>query len=196
MRLKILISAVLLGLNFNTAEALQPVILTTDQTTKLDLTTDEAKSINLLDCQLHVEGQPPNYRLVHSKGELPIPSLAVKSIQDDVILEIAVQSKLAGLPVSRLLLYKHTQAQAAEVLKRTDPPNNYSFLIQGSKEKVARVLKLQFGKDKVVLPPSDDAEDSSVILLSKPDLLLFTGYGYALWEKKRKETQVDYECVP
>ena len=202
MRFLILIATLFCWLNFNTAAALAPVILTTDQATKLDLASNEAKSIDLLDCQLHVEGQAPNYRLVHSKGELPIPTLAVKSIQDDALVEIAVRGELAGLPIIRMLVTKYTKAQLNESMGKTNkfedkimPQGGYSFLIQGDEAKVARALKQKIGKEKVYVQQSEIKDERVIVIFNNPNLENIGGYGFESWFSIHQTTQVEYECV-
>jgi hypothetical protein len=52
------------------------VVLTTDQTATLDLTTKAGASVDLLECNLRVVEENGNLYLLHSKGKLPIPRLA------------------------------------------------------------------------------------------------------------------------
>jgi hypothetical protein len=206
LRLLILIAILLCWLNFNTAVALAPVILTSDQTTKLDLTNNEAKSVNLLDCHLHVEGHAPNFKLVHSNGELPIPLLAVKSIQDDAFVEIAVQGSLVGQPVNRIFL--HYAKNPTEYLEysRTAPSRNVNngksfpqasifFLIQGEEARVALALKQQIGKEEVYIEPNEIQDERVIVLFSNQNIENTGGYGIKSWFGIHQTTQVEYECV-
>jgi hypothetical protein len=205
-KLNLTLIALLYLTSFNVALALPPVILTDDQTTKLDLTSESAASINLLDCYLRVEGQSPNFRLVHSKGELPIPLLAIKTMQDGVSVEIAVQGTLAGLPVNRMLLHYVKNPINYFTYSKSPPSRNANngklfpqtqiyFLIQGEEAKVAPALKKKFGKKKVFVQPSDITDERVIILFSRPDLENVGGYGFYPWFQMSQVTQVEYHCV-
>jgi hypothetical protein len=186
-------------ISFGVAEALPPVILTNDQSTKLDLTSDEAKLVDLLDCQLHVSGQSPNFRLVHSKGDLPIPLLAIKTMQDGSSVDIAVKGALAGLPVSRMRLnYKNVSEKSFTQVELTHnvnngfsfPQNSNYFLIQKTETEVAGVLKSKFGEKNV-----RSFDDRVIVLHVTPNIESVGGYGFYPWFKIPQTVQVEYECI-
>ncbi len=82
-----------------TAYADWPVIQTKDEQTVLNLNTPE-NQIDLLECGMWVAKENGNYYLRNIKGKkIPVPKLAVKSIQDRSSLDIALDARLFGLKV-------------------------------------------------------------------------------------------------
>lgn len=182
-----------------------PVRLTSDKKTKLDLTGKYGPEIDLLDCQLHVEGKSPNFYLVHSTGVVPIPLHAVKSMQDGASVEIAVEARLIGLPINRMHIgYFEKRDAFEEEIRRPNrfenriyPQNTYVFLIQEDEKKVVQILKQVFGEARIFIPTKDTGPDNgyAIVLSSKPDLEIVGGYGFYPWFQIRGVTQVEYSCV-
>lgn len=90
-----------------TAYADWPVIQTNDEQTVLNLNMPE-NQIDLLECGMWVAKENGNYYLRNIKGKkIPIPKLAIKSIRDRVMVDVALDAKLFGLQVRMMsVVYK------------------------------------------------------------------------------------------
>jgi hypothetical protein len=187
------------------AFGLPPVRMTEDEYSTLDLTKAAGRVIDILDCQMRVEGSPPTYELVHAKGRLPIPQLAVKQIQDDGLVDIKVNARLGKLPVTRLWL--HYSKQKNEVFKSTWSGftldgqvihgNAFSLLIDAPLEQVVSTLRRRNRGMTVRYPnPSDPRTTHRVVsVLSGVGDFDTTGYGIESWGKLwPRATTIDYMC--
>ena len=95
------------------AHAAPPVRLTSDKITVLDLTKGMGKDVDLLACGLSLSGKHGRYILHHANGKIPVPTKAVKQLQDDQIADIAVKAKVAVVMVKRLgVSYSETRTEA------------------------------------------------------------------------------------
>lgn len=173
-----------------------PVLLTKDENSYWDLTA-ESSSINLLDCLLRVEGASPNFILVHGKGEAKIPLLAVKSIQDDAFIEVAIHENLFGLKINRMLIrYYETRSSFIRTLDQPNtfkdkvlPQSDHFFLVEGDLPSVERELSKHFPEKEI------HNLQKIIVLLSRPDMEIVGGYGYEPWFGKRNMSQVEYHCT-
>lgn len=193
------------------AYAEDPVLLTQDQTTVLDLTSKEGASVDLLECNLSVLEESGNLYLVHSNGKLPIPRLAVKRMMDDGIVEVDTKGSLLGLKlVSMLLPYSREPGKfsAPYVFKESSvQPRNggnlfsdssMTFFISASEFKIASTIKRILPKTKFI--PSKNLGNENVVILLNPAYLQAAGgdsaidYFLSEWLRKPPLVQIEYEC--
>ena len=183
--------------------------LTDDDQSLLDLSKGVGSAVDILDCQLHVEGSPPTYELVHSKGRLPITQLAVKQIQDDSLVEVKVKARLSGLPVSRLWL--RYSRQKAELRARPGDwagmtingqamhGNAFNILIDAPAHRIVSTLKKRRGQLVVrygALSEQDVGYRVISLFAHGAEQVDFTGYGIEDWKKYwPRYTTIDYECA-
>lgn len=122
--------------------AMPPVILTRDTMTAADLTGSPLlEKQRMQDCQLRLEGKPGHYRLAYSGGTLPVPTKAVKTIQDGDS-QIAVKGIMGGLSVRMLSIpYFAKPLTEAEVfgldgIYRFGAPETYYQIVFSGHESV------------------------------------------------------------
>lgn len=96
--------ALMLFISFTSgAYSMPPVKMTNDKTTSVDLTgSDLLEKQKMQDCQLRLEGPPSDYRLAYGGGSIPVPTKAVKAMQDGYWADIAVSGNIGGLAVRML----------------------------------------------------------------------------------------------
>ena len=198
---------VILLLAAGTAFSLPPVSLTDDQQTGLDLSTGQGARVDVLDCQLRVEGIPPRYELVHSGGRLPIPRPAVKQMQDSGLVEVKVTARLGGLPITRLWLPYTKQKNRVFTPRwggmandgKKIVGNSFNLLIEAREQQVLTMLRKERSTMTVRLAPSTDPASKQRIvsaLAGVVDELDATGYGIESWTQFSSDaTTVDYQCA-
>lgn len=126
------------------ADAMPPVVLAHDKVTAVDLTgTPLLEKQRMQDCQLRLEGKAGEYRLVYSGGAIPVPTKAVKTIQDGGWVRIAVKGKMGELPVRLLSIpYFAMPLKEADIfgldgrLSRFGAPETYYYIVFGGHESV------------------------------------------------------------
>lgn len=194
--------AISCAIGWRLAIAAPPIALTKDQSTKLNLTGKKGALIDLLDCQLRVEGESPNFHLTHSKGILPIPVRAVKRMQDESTVEIAVRGKLFGLPLNRLWLpylrqptteFSAWRGFSTSRENQVLSGNAFAFLIDAEMHVVAEALVREKGPDLVLR--AGRIPEGVVVLLSHPDLPVAAGYRTEAWPIGRRVTEIQYQCA-
>lgn len=151
--LLLLIIVIVVPQIFATAHADWPVILTDDSNTVLNLTKPE-NAIDLLECGIWVEQHDGDFNLRNIGGkDIRIPRLAVKSIQDQSVVDIAVDAKLLGLQLRMINVVLRKQGEELHWNAGTWPqgmqekrgsPYYYSqqitFLIEGNQQQMTDVI--------------------------------------------------------
>jgi len=183
------------------AHADRPVVLTRDTKTVVDLIgTDLVKKKDLLDCSLRLEGKPPNYKIVYSLGEIPVPTKAVKTMHDDVFVSIAIKARIGGMPANRFLIPYNKSERPYRAMNsdiRWGKTANYTIGVQKPERFVLNVLRERYGMDRVVdRSQFSDLAPGAVLVRShaEPELFLFgmDGLGGA---KEKNRTQIYYVCL-
>lgn len=198
--------AFLLSCAAGAAFGLPPVKMTDDEHSALNLTKTAGRAFDILDCQMRVEGDALTYELVHSKGRLPIPPLAVKQIQDDGLVEIKVNARLGNLSVTRLWLPYAKQKNGVfrgwggmAFDGRLISGHSFSLLVDASSDQVVSTVQKQRAKMVVLDANSSDSNPKHriVTLLSGvPKELDATGYGVESWSNLwPRATTIDYRCA-
>lgn len=78
----------------------------------VDLTaTDLQKKKNMLDCELRLEGGPPNYKLVYSTGESTVPESAIVKRYGNSHALINVRAHVGALNAKQLFVRLHNGAR-------------------------------------------------------------------------------------
>lgn len=210
MRLFIKLFIALSIVCFVQAAIAEVVLLTDDKTTTLDLTSKEGAAVDLFECGLYVLEEGGNTYLVHSKGRLLVPKLAMKRMMDDGLVEVDTKGALLGLKlVSMLLPYGRELEKFSNPYKFKDSSvqhgnddnfsdSNMTFFISASEFKIASTIKKRFRKAKLV--PSKELGNENVVILLNPAYLQVVGgdsaidYFLSEWLRKPPLTQVEYGC--
>lgn len=130
-----------------------PVMQTMDEKTVLNLNTPE-NQIDLLECGMWVAKENGNFYLRNIKGKkIPVPKLAVKSILDRMMVDIALDAKLFGLQVRMMSVvytgdgeYRRWGSSSWSEEKRKEKKTSgflsqyTSFLIDGGKNKLTDAI--------------------------------------------------------
>jgi hypothetical protein len=200
------ISLVILGLSLigcEAAFAAPPVVLTHDTKTVANLMdTDLVKQMNLLDCQLRLEGKSPQFKLVYGSGEIPVPTLAVTKMYDGVFVLLAVRAQNNGMPVTELFIPYHGDEKVSYKPMNSDVhwgvTSNYSITVDQSERSLLKVLRARYGKDRVVSHKewTGGLEQRAVLLRSHPEPELFINSMDALSAPQNKhQTNIYYVCL-
>jgi hypothetical protein len=196
----------ILGLNLigcEVAFALPAVVLTHDTKTVADLMdTDLVKKKDLLDCQLRLEGKSPQFKLVYSSGEIPVPTLAVKEMHDGLFVLLAVRAQNNGMPVTELLIPYHGNEKVPYKPMNSDghfgETSNYSITVDQSERSLLKVLRARYGKDRVVSHKewTGGLEQRAVLLRSHSEPELFINSMNALSAPQNKQqTNIYFVCL-
>lgn len=211
MRLFIKLFITLSIVSFVQAAIAEVVLLTDDRTTTLDLTSKEGAAVDLFECGLYVLEESGNTYLVHSKGRLPVPKLAMKRMMDDGLVEVDTKGTLLGLKlVSMLLPYSREPGKFSSPYKfkegsdrnRGTAPvfeeGGMHFFVAEREFKIAATIKRKLPKTRFI--PTKDLENGSEVILLNPAYLHPVG-GYPLadyflseWLRKPPLIQIDYNC--
>lgn len=159
----ILFGSLILGGLFLNASAYAdwPIIQTEDTKTVLDLTT-QSNSIDLLECGMWVEQVGKRFFLKNNSGKkILIPTLAIKSIQDKAVMDIAVTAKLFGLPIHMMNIAFRKRGDikrwdmgmwSPEIQKAKGRAYHYSqhtsFLIDGNREQLLEAINAAMVENK------------------------------------------------
>jgi hypothetical protein len=187
------------------------VLLTDDKTITLDLTSKEGAAVDLLECGLYVLEEGGNTYLVHSKGKLPVPKLAMKRMMDGGLVEVDTKGALQGLKlVSMLLPYSHGYGKFSTPYKFKDSSDQHgndgnlfsessmTFFISASESKIASTIKKKLPKAKLI--PSKELGNENVVILLNPAYLNAVGgdsaidYFLSEWLRKPPLIQIEYQC--
>ncbi len=197
---------VVLGFNLICCEAafaLPPVVLTHDTKTVANLMdTDLVKKKDLLDCQLRLEGKSPRFKLVYSSGEIPVPTLAVKKMYDEVFVLLAVRAQNNGMPVTELFIPYHGNEKVPYKPMNSSgywgEMSDYRITVDQSERSLLKVLRARYGKDRVVSHKewTGGLEPRAVLLRSHPEPELFINSMNALSAPQNKhQTNIYYVCL-
>ncbi len=212
MKLFIKLFITLSIVSFVQAAIAEVVLLTDDKTTTLDLTSKEGVAVDLFECGLYVLEEGGNAYLVHSKGRLPMPKLAMKRMMDDGLVEVDTKGALLGLKlVSMLLPYSREPGKFPNPYKFEDKPNwnnksndrvledgGMTFFVAERELKIAAILKRKLPKTRFI--PSKKLGNENVVILLNPAYLHAVGgdsaidYFLSEWLRKPPLIQVEYGC--
>lgn len=168
--------------------------------------TDLVKKKDLLDCQLRLEGTAPNYKLVYSLGEIPIPVLSVQAIYDGVFALISVNAQISGLPVYELFIPYVAVSKSPYIPIGTTSimdgvffksTGHYDITVKMPENRVLTVLRERYQKNQVVDRSEwGDLAPGAVMLRSHPEPKLFLaamdGFSGA---KNTAHTKIYYVCL-
>lgn len=213
---KLLISSIIMCF---TQAAIADGALLTDDTTTLDLTSKEGAAVDLLECGLHVLEEGGNAYLVHSKGKLPIPKLAIHPWPDSVLAEVDTKGTIFGLNLVSMLLanykstdkpsvpysFKYDPSNANRKIDRTRPAEEWifaysttTFFFAEEESKITKTLKKKLPKTRLI-PTSELGHEHQMILLNPAYLDPVGGYSsseYLFSEHLRAQVlvEIDYNC--
>lgn len=200
MRRRLFIGAIVISCHCALSSATPPVVLTRDTKTMLDLTeTDLIRKKEMLDCELRLEGNPPNYKLVYSLGEIPVPEKAVKKASEQHRF-IAVRASIRGLPVTGLWIHYHSHyPQVVSCQKGNDKciaPVAYEMVLKQSEQRAFRRLSSIYPRELVFSGASDpdsDVNPGAIMITDRPKLISPAMDGHS-GSKDKRFTNLYYAC--
>jgi hypothetical protein len=187
--------------------AMPPVLLTRDTTTAADLTgTPLLETQRMQDCQLRLEGKPGNYRLAYSGGTIPVPTKAVKTIQDGYWVEMAVKGKINGLSVRMLSIpYFEKSLTMADIFgldgrkSRFGAPETYYYIVFGDHESVVEPQLRKLWPEGVMLNHRSHPNPNPGTLQYLADKRITDPvggeFGIIPLQSKMTTTTVNYACI-
>lgn len=167
-----------------------PILQTEDTKTVLDLTT-QSNGIDLLECGMWVEQVGKHFYLRNNSGkEIPIPTLAIKAIQDKVVVDVALNAKLFGLSthMMSIVLKKHGDMKRWDMgtwspEKQKEKRSSYhysqhtSFLIDGNRQQLLEAINAAMVENKnlsgftlQIYPPEKGYEHLVMELVASEEL--------------------------
>lgn len=204
MQLRLVGALLLLGLA-RTALALPPVVATKDQHTKLDLTQGAGRDFRLLACGVRVAHEHRGYSLVNGTQRVPIPKMAIKAIQDNVWVEIAVNGKFLGIPLRAIWANIRSEAEAtiaqdrkSEAIGPRYATDAVHYFLVTTPDQVLSAFQ-RYAPEYELHLVGESGEPPVVVVLSPPGIDFTTGYSLTDWHlsewmREPPLVQVDFEC--